>query len=1587
MMMAATTASANNTNDADADKGNRDTNMDSYQVDDGNNNKSNSLDALRDSVASDMIGDKTLFTSPFQLVAEQGNTNNANTTNNTSNTTYQVPLVYCDHTASSRCLTSIEQYIHSNVLPCLANTHTTTSYTGTQSTSFVSEARQVIGEVLGAKVTGKASTDTVLFCGNGAGVTSAVNLLIDILGIRQIIQGQAQQGGAPDLRPVLFTSAMEHHSNLIPWREAGCRVVTIPLNVETGDLDLEYLAKALTNPEYGYNDNSSNNTDSSNINTIIRMASFSACSNITGRMVDTLKVTALLHSHGVLSFWDYATAASYCTVEMNPSPPSLPVSVSSTTGTPSYYSAALLAKDAIFLSPHKLLGGPGSVGVLVIKKNLVSQVAPPMMKSGGGTVFYVTQHNHRFLSNRLERYEGGSPNVPAIVRTGLTFLHKRRLDSNHMYNINSSSSISSSSNIISSSTPSISKARLYQQHYDRVVSTLKQNAPNLVLLGAAAPTAGHANESSSPPSSAVSIFSILIQCGNRFLHFNYVCAILNDVFGVQCRGGCQCAGPYVQQLLGLTNEQGVPNATNTRLEDALYNNKQHELLRPGVTRVSLPLLCMRQSDIDYVIKALEWTAQHAWKLLPLYRCNHKTGEWRHYSRQGKPLGGGSGTSGAGGRKWINHYITPFQQEQKQAVATRDGTAPAPSTSFATTAITKTNQKMTNEEWTARLERTLRNANVILEQSLANKGNYKLSGAGGGAGGSSNDILPDEISDLRWYVYPQECAQWLHLLEQNMPNKIDPSHTMPNSGGADIVGAVRPVDLCGYRSVDVAEEEEVQEGKANVNVDTAVNNKNDAYADADVQMMENAATAVASATTKLIKAEQQEDDDDDGDRWEAELMAVSVPLPMPVPMPMEEEQVLVQHTLKAAASANAPTPSLAPEVPVVVDVQSEEQAQAAPRLRSICSINGTCSISPTTGTDKDNTTPVVVESTTNAVAAAAATKPTAAAKETTNETQQPKAATTTSTTGTGPKKKEARDSSMWGGGAGSSEVQAAASLATKHLQSIAAAAAANASATASSTTAHANVNSVPSPSILTKAAAPQNDTSQSQPPVPVIQSNKMKKSKHQRHIKPPAKLQRMVTKALVQWNMIEEGDKLLLGLSGGKDSMTLLHCLMEFQRILKTNFTIEVCTIDPMTESFDPSPLIPYVRDVLGLTYHFLQHDIVDRANTSGDNGKIVSSLCSYCARMKRGMLYQCARTNGCNKLVLAQHLDDCAESFMMSFVHNGFLRTMKANYRIDAEDLTVIRPLVYVRENQMTQFAQAAGLPIINENCPACFEEPKERARIKKLLLREETQFPSLYDNLRKALVPLMHEDTQFMMRYYTEQVVSKSRKPQGDGSYKNKKGSNNKNQNKGKGKQHNGKKGDDDAEDEDTGGSAKMEVDADSAAAMANTNNDCETKAPFAAATATSIIATSSTSAKSSLQDASVEELMAELSRRHLGNVKVPTMVTGYHGSGSGDRAGGIAAAAGGVGSATSGGGKKRQRVQSPQRPSKSESAQGTNTNAVEAGETDVDVNSVAAAVTNKHRDDDDAGDGDSGANNNADACSMLASNGMSIPCYELME
>jgi len=237
------------------------------------------------------------------------------------------------------------------------------------------------------------------------------------------------------------------------------------------------------------------------------------------------------------------------------------------------------------------------------------------------------------------------------------------------------------------------------------------------------------------------------------------------------------------------------------------------------------------------------------------------------------------------------------------------------------------------------------------------------------------------------------------------------------------------------------------------------------------------------------------------------------------------------------------------------------------------------------------------------------------------------------------------------------------------------------------------------------------------------------------IKPSRTLASLAGRAIADFGMIRAGDRLLLGVSGGKDSLSLLHILHYLQQRAPVRFGLAAITVDPMAGDFDPSPLIPYLAR-LGVAYHYVRKPIMALAQEHMGR----DSYCAFCSRLKRGFMYQTAREQGCNVIVLAQHLDDLAESFLLSAFHGGRLKTMKAHYVNDAGDLRIIRPLVYVRERQTHDFAHHNDLPVIADSCPACFAKPTQRQHMKALLAAEEAHNRLLFKSLLTTLKPLMRQ-------------------------------------------------------------------------------------------------------------------------------------------------------------------------------------------------------------------------------------------------------
>ena len=286
-------------------------------------------------------------------------------------------ITYADYTASGRALTFLEEFVEREVLPRYANTHTESSGTGLQTTRLREDARTLIRQAVHGD-----DTTCVVFCGSGA--TGAIDKLVGVLNLRlpaDLDQRYGLRDHIPaEERPVVFIGPFEHHSNELPWRESIADVVTIHEDAD-GHVDIAQLRAELT--RFG--------------DRPLKIGSFSAASNVTGIITDVDAVTRVLHEHGALAFWDYAAAGPYVDIDMAPADPAI-------------------AKDAVFLSPHKFVGGPGAAGVLIARRELFTNTVPDVV--GGGTVAYVNPDEHRYLADAEHREEAGTPGILGSIPGG-----------------------------------------------------------------------------------------------------------------------------------------------------------------------------------------------------------------------------------------------------------------------------------------------------------------------------------------------------------------------------------------------------------------------------------------------------------------------------------------------------------------------------------------------------------------------------------------------------------------------------------------------------------------------------------------------------------------------------------------------------------------------------------------------------------------------------------------------------------------------------------------------------------------------------------------------------------------------------------------------------------------------------------------------------------------------------------------------------------------------------------------------------------------------------------------------------------------
>ncbi len=401
-------------------------------------------------------------------------------------------MCYTDWTASGRLYRPLEEKMLNDFGPFVANTHTETSTSGAAMTLAYHQARAIIKKHVNA-----LSTDVLIT--EGSGMTGVVNKFQRILGLKVTENLQAYTVVPEALRPVVFISHMEHHSNQTSWLETIAEVVVIPCNSE-GLICLESFEKNIV----AYQDRP------------LKIASITACSNVTGIKTNYHEVAKLIHNYNGLCFVDFACSAPYVAIDMHPE-------------------EAGAHLDAVFFSPHKFLGGPGSAGVLIFDERLYKNSVPD--NPGGGTVSYTNPWGgHNYFNDVETREDGGTPAFLQTIRVALSIQLKEKMG--------------------------VDKIQKREEEINTVLFEALESMPNIKIL---APNIKN----------RLGIFSFYIPN----VHFNLVVKLLNDRFGIQTRGGCSCAGTYGHFLLNVDQE------TSERISSEIEAGCSTE--KPGWVRLSI----------------------------------------------------------------------------------------------------------------------------------------------------------------------------------------------------------------------------------------------------------------------------------------------------------------------------------------------------------------------------------------------------------------------------------------------------------------------------------------------------------------------------------------------------------------------------------------------------------------------------------------------------------------------------------------------------------------------------------------------------------------------------------------------------------------------------------------------------------------------------------------------------------------------------------------------------------------------------------------------------------------------------------------
>lgn len=445
-------------------------------------------------------------------------------------------MIYTDWTASGRMYRPIEEKLMNEFGPFVANTHTETTVSGTAMTMAYHQARKIIKNHV------NASSNDVLIT-DGTGMTGVVNKFQRILGLKIPESLKTHTQIPAENIPIVFISHMEHHSNQTSWLETIADVVVIPA-CEKGLFCLNNFTALL----HKYKDRK------------LKIASITSCSNVTGIKTPYHEVAKLMHQNDGLCFVDFACSGPYVKIDMHPNEESY--------------------LDAIFFSPHKFLGGPGTSGVLVFNNKLYKNLIPD--NPGGGTVSWTNPWGeHKYIDSIEEREDGGTPGFLQVIKTALAIQLKEEMGIENILN--------------------------REHELVNYVFSKLGNIENINILA-------------SKQDERLGVISFYIDD----LHFNLGVKILNDKFGIQTRGGCSCAGTYGHYLLNVDQEKSHNLVCQIDSGDLIQ--------KPGWIRMSIHPTTTNQ-EIEFVCDSIIQLAQYhkTWELD--YDYNKKSNEFIHKNAQ------------------------------------------------------------------------------------------------------------------------------------------------------------------------------------------------------------------------------------------------------------------------------------------------------------------------------------------------------------------------------------------------------------------------------------------------------------------------------------------------------------------------------------------------------------------------------------------------------------------------------------------------------------------------------------------------------------------------------------------------------------------------------------------------------------------------------------------------------------------------------------------------------------------------------------------------------------------------------------------